>query len=121
MTDDELVPAYMAMAAENERLLKIINSQSHSTFKIEAWPVSQYPAVTTVPVDGLKAFANELINGSLEGGSFDGGDIQDIAVKHGLLRIESRDKECGEICACREFGFPAECYRKTDLIANTPQ
>ena len=62
-----------------------------------------------------------MINASFEGGSFDGGDIQDIAVKHGLLRIESRDEECGEVCACREYGLPAECYRKTDLIANTTQ
>jgi hypothetical protein len=64
----------------------------------------------------LKAFAAELISASFEGGSFDGGDIQDIGVKHGLLRIERRTEECGEVCACREYGFPAECYRKTDLV-----
>lgn len=66
--------------------------------------------------DQLKAFAVEMINASFEGGSFDGGDIQDIAVKHGLLRIEQRADECGEACACREYGFPAECYRKTNLV-----
>lgn len=66
--------------------------------------------------DHLKAFAVEMINASFEGGSFDGGDIQDIAVKHGLLRIERREDECGEACACREYGFPAECYRKTSLL-----
>ena len=64
----------------------------------------------------LRAFAIEMINASFEGGSFDGGDIQDIAVKHGLLRIERREDECGEACACREYGFPAECYRKTSLV-----
>jgi hypothetical protein len=67
--------------------------------------------------DQLKAFAVEMINASFEGGSFDAGDIQDIAVKHGLLQIERRDEECGEGCACREYGFPAECYRKTGLLA----
>lgn len=67
--------------------------------------------------DALKAFSREMIDAAFEGGSFDGGDIQDIAVKHGLLRIEPRNEECGEVCACREYGFPAECYRKTDLIA----
>lgn len=69
----------------------------------------------------LKAFANELISASFEGGSFEGGDIQDIGVKHGLLRIEQRTEECGEVCACREYGFPAECYRKTDLVRGGDQ
>lgn len=64
----------------------------------------------------LKAFTLDMINASFEGGSFDGGDIQDIAVKHGLLRIERREGECGEACACREYGFPAECYRKTAIL-----
>lgn len=66
--------------------------------------------------DQLKAFAIEMINASFEGGSFDGGDIQDIAVRHGLLRIEQREDECGEGCACREYGFPAQCYRKTPIL-----
>lgn len=70
------------------------------------------------PDNALKAFAREMINAAFEGGSFDGGDIQDIAVKHGLLRIERREEECGEVCACRSEGdgFPAECYRKTELL-----
>lgn len=70
------------------------------------------------PDNALKAFANDMITAAFEGGSFDGGDIQDIAVKHGLLRIEQREEECGEVCACRSEGdgFPAECYRKTALL-----
>lgn len=64
-------------------------------------------------MEGLRAFANEMISAAFEGGSFDGGDIQDIAVKHGLMRIETRDKSCGEACVCAEYGFPAQCYRKT--------
>lgn len=64
----------------------------------------------------LLAFANEIISASYEGGSFEGGDIQDLAVKHGLVTIESRDSECGEACACSQYGFPTECYRKTDLL-----
>jgi hypothetical protein len=95
----------------------------------KADPVSAYTAVdmTTAAAggfrdgqkaanDSLKAFANELISASFEGGSFDGGDIQDIAVKHGLLQVEQRTEACGEVCACSEHGFPAECYRKTDLL-----
>jgi len=67
-------------------------------------------------VVALESFACEMVEAAFEGGSFDGGDIQDIAVKHGLLRTETRDEECGDVCACREHGFPAECYRKTELL-----
>lgn len=71
--------------------------------------------------DRIKAFAVEMVNASFEGGSFEGGDIQDIAVKYGLLQIEQREDECGEACACREYGFPAECYRKTPLLGAEPE
>ncbi len=67
--------------------------------------------------DALRSFADEIVSAAYEGGSFEGGDIQDMAVKHGLLRIESRAEECGEACACREYGFPAECYRKTGVLS----
>ena len=68
----------------------------------------------------LSTFAKEVIYGALEGGSFDGADIQEIAVNHGLLKIETRTEECGEVCACREYGFPSECYRKSDLLELKP-
>lgn len=71
-------------------------------------------------VEALCAFANEMVSAAFEGGSLDGADIQDIAVKHGVLRIETREEECGERCDCREYGFPAECYRRTELIALNP-
>lgn len=71
---------------------------------------------TTKDAEQLRAFANDMIGACFEGGSFDGSDIQDAAVKHGLLRIEPRSEECGELCACREYGFPAECYRKTPIL-----
>lgn len=69
-----------------------------------------------IGVDRLRAFANEIVSGAFVGGSFDGGEIQNMGVKHGLLRIEQRENECGEDCACREYGFPTECYRKTELL-----
>jgi cell division protein FtsB len=68
-------------------------------------------------VRALAAFALELIDGALEGGSFDGGDIQEAGVRHGLLVVEQREESCGEHCACVEYGFPAECYRLTPAIA----
>lgn len=87
---------------------------------LKAWntraaPAEDVRAVVEEPV-GLRAFANDMISAAYEGGSFDGGDIQDIAVKHGLLRIEQRVEACGEHCACSEYGFPAECYRRTDIL-----
>lgn len=78
-------------------------------------PAEDVRAVGDEPV-ALRAFANDMISAAYEGGSFDGGDIQDIAVKYGLLRIEQRIEACGEHCACSEYGFPAECYRRTDLL-----
>lgn len=41
-------------------------------------------AVLPEPV-ALREFANEIVSGAYEGVSYDGGEIQDIAVKHGLL------------------------------------
>lgn len=87
---------------------KSLQGQLHSLLDANA-RLSEYPA-------RLRAFANELISASYEGGSFDGCDIQDIAVRQGLLRIERRDKECGKACSCREYGFPVDCYRKTALL-----
>jgi hypothetical protein len=68
-------------------------------------------------VRALAAFALELIYGAWEGGSFDGGDIQEAGVRHGLLTVEQRQESCGEHCDCAEYGFPSECYRLTPAIA----
>jgi len=65
---------------------------------------------------GLRAFANEIISAAYEGVSYDGGDIQDIAVKHGLLRAERDVDPCSAHCACIEYGFPTACLRRTDLL-----
>ncbi len=67
--------------------------------------------------EGLRAFGNEMISAAFEGGSFDGSDIQDIAVKHGLLKLEERAGACGDHCSCASVQeFPAECYRKTGIL-----
>lgn len=120
-----LAAGYLALVTESEQLKddlqisnhacflsiaekKSLHGQLHSLLDADA-RLSEYPAP-------LRAFTNELISASYEGGSFDGCDIQDIAVRHGLLRIERRDKECGKACSCREYGFPVDCYRKTALL-----
>ncbi len=125
-----LVPdeAMRNMTIENARLRQIISDCATScgaavsvkcSLEFMAFLPSEVASVVTgarSQRDQLKAFATEVINASFEGGSFEGGDIQDIALKHGLLRVEQREDECDEACACREYGFPAECYRKTPIL-----
>ncbi|HHK3934938.1 TPA: hypothetical protein ACQSRZ_000116 [Pseudomonas aeruginosa] len=65
----------------------------------------------------LAAFAQEIISGALEGGSFDGADIQDSAERHGLIAKQMMNEPCRgpeEYCACAwSTSFPTECYRIT--------
>lgn len=67
----------------------------------------------------LRQFANNLLNIAFEGGNADGAHIQDLGVSLGLLKTESRAERCGDSCNCAEFGFPAECFRKTVALAGT--
>ncbi|HFT4734470.1 TPA: hypothetical protein ACQTXM_003293, partial [Pseudomonas aeruginosa] len=66
---------------------------------------------------GMAAFAQEIISGALEGGSFDGADIQESAERHGLIAKQMMREPCRgpeEYCACAwSTSFPAECYRVT--------
>lgn len=44
-------------------------------------------------------------------GDVDGGTIQEMAVKHGLLEARRVTAPCGDCCVCAEEGdFPRECY-----------
>lgn len=65
----------------------------------------------------LAAFAQEIIRGALEGGSFDGADIQESAERHGLIAKQVMSEPCcgpEEYCACAwSTSFPTECYRIT--------
>ncbi|MFK3971055.1 DUF3850 domain-containing protein [Pseudomonas sp. NPDC087358] len=78
-------------------------------------PAEDVRAVVEEP-PGLREFAKEIITAAYDGVSYDGGDIQDIAVKHGLLRSERHTAPCGEHCACSEYGFPTVCLRRTELL-----
>ncbi|MBX5758766.1 hypothetical protein [Pseudomonas aeruginosa] len=66
---------------------------------------------------GMGAFAQEIISGALEGGSFDGADIQESAERHGLIAKHVMNEPCRgpeEYCACAwSTSFPTECYRIT--------
>ncbi|HEN8597856.1 TPA: hypothetical protein U8175_000146 [Pseudomonas aeruginosa] len=65
----------------------------------------------------LAAFAQEIISGALEGGSFDGADLQGSAERHGLIVKQVMNEPCRgpeEYCACAwSTSFPTDCYRIT--------
>lgn len=71
----------------------------------------------------LAAFARDIMAIWPEGG-LDGGDLQEIAVKHGLLVPETRHAPCGEegACSCAEYATPEEfaagvtCYRRAEWL-----
>lgn len=67
--------------------------------------------------DQALQFANHVINGVFEGGDWDGGELQSLAVQYGLLKPVEMRERCGEACSCAENGadFPATCFRKTYL------
>ncbi|HCT4372277.1 TPA: hypothetical protein OTX76_000949 [Pseudomonas aeruginosa] len=68
-------------------------------------------------VQGMAKFAREIICGALDGGSFDGADIQESAERHGLIAKQVMNEPCRgpeEYCACAwSTSFPTECYRIT--------
>jgi hypothetical protein len=71
--------------------------------------------------DALRAFAQHMLDGWPDFTGLDGGEIQDAAIKHGLLVGETRTTTCAEDCACAEYhgtDSPGEftCYRRTALL-----
>jgi len=71
----------------------------------------------------LRGFACDVMQCWPEGDGPDGGDLQSMAEKHGLLRPETRHEPCDDEsnrCYCLEYvgreDFPLTCYRKTDLL-----
>jgi len=58
----------------------------------------------------------ELAQVCWEGGSLDGGELQDLLVKHGVLVETTVEKPCSEWCNCQhnDAVFPTTCYRLKD-------
>ncbi len=51
-------------------------------------------------------------------GELDGGDLQDLAEKTGVLVPVKVTEACGENCACAEWDdFPQDCYRTPDDVS----
>lgn len=67
---------------------------------------------------GLRAFANAMVDIAFEGGDADGGQIQELATKHGLLIETDRQFRCHEeFCNCAIYGFPVTCYVRSPALA----
>jgi hypothetical protein len=62
----------------------------------------------------LEAFARELLALSDFRNDIDGGDFQDLAIKHGILRGVEVTEPCSPVCNCAECDdFPQTCYLST--------
>ena len=62
----------------------------------------------------FKNFANDILDAAWEGNDINGGFLQDVALKHGLLKLIEVTEPCDpDNCGCAEFGiFPQVCHRK---------
>lgn len=64
----------------------------------------------------LRAFAQRVMK-NWPDGDVDGGELQDAAVKYGLLAPHEVNDRCGEGCRCADVGdFPLICYRPTVVL-----
>lgn len=89
---------------------------------IRAWNTraqSAELAAARAEVERLRAFAQDVMEHWPEGAP-DGGDLQEYAVKYGLLRGVEMPGPCGENCGCTEYlandEWPSTCYRRTSLL-----
>ncbi len=79
----------------------------------DAWKPLYTSPTAPVSMVAMRAFANAMIDIALEGEDAYGSHIQELAVKHGLLKPEQRTERCGDVCSCAEYAdFPVECFRK---------
>ncbi len=71
----------------------------------------------TIQRAALVAFAHGMMRRAWEGSGADGGDIQDTALRCGLLVAVTATEPCGESCSCVEYDdFPQTCYRAADWL-----
>lgn len=75
----------------------------------------------------LREFAKEIfmLADWPEGNGIDGGEFQDVAVKHGLLIEEIRHAPCGDECPCasccneEDFKRGVQCYQQVEWLFAT--
>ncbi len=122
-----LASDYDALAAEAQALReevaaldareRLFTSPENIQVALEAQSRINGLTVSEGLLRGMAAFAQEIISGALEGGSFDGAELQESAERHGLIAKQVMNEPCRgpeEYCACAwSTSFPTECYRIT--------
>lgn len=67
-------------------------------------------------LEALKGFARDIL--SCE--AIDGFDVEEIALKHGLLAPMKMKAPCGDCCVCAEVhspkSWPVICNRRTNIL-----
>ena len=74
-------------------------------------------------LETFRAFGKDIMK-DWQHGDLDGGDRQNIAVKHGMLAEITLQIPCGEHCACLEYadeGDIGRCFWRTSLLTGNPE
>jgi hypothetical protein len=72
-------------------------------------------------IDALRAFAQAVME-AWPMFDLNGDTLQEVALKHRMLKPETRHEPCGETCSCAEYSGQSEwndgvvCYRFTPLL-----
>jgi len=83
--------------------------------------------LTNKQIQSLAKFALEVLEDWPDMGSLDGGDLQEIAVKHNVLVPHIVHGSCCDDCFCSEFYSDEEwregvtCYRIADWLDRQPE
>ena len=116
----------VAHYADENKVLRRERDQARSAIgaATNAYEVASSIAKSCIEdTNKLRAFAQAIMEAWPDGG-IEGDDLQEIAVKHGMLAPEIRHEPCGEWCNCNagvdvdggEWERGVECYRRTALL-----
>ena len=103
---------------KNETMQKLI-----AMLRKDAYEATTLVAHYADQTKKLRAFSQSIMEAWPDGG-IGGDDLQEIAVKHGMLAPETRFEPCGEWCNCNSMNCldsddwkgGVECYRRTALL-----
>ncbi len=121
----------VAHYADENKVLRRERDQARSAIgaATNAYEVASSIAKSSIEdTNKLRAFAREVMAAWPEGG-IEGEDLQEIAVKHGMLAPEIRHEPCGEWCQCNSMNCldsddwkgGVECYRRTALLTGAEE
>jgi hypothetical protein len=124
IADHARIVAEVRAAYDNRTRDWYAQGDAYDAMKQRAEAAESELAALRARVEGLQAFAQDVMECWPEGAP-DGGDLQEFATKHGLLREVVMPGPCGEDCGCTEFissdEWPSTCYRKTSLLTGRPE